>query len=96
MRNADGDPMSLICDVGFCAYVENVREHGYVLKGDGIFFRNSHVRVKTLQTAHLCTIAVGERAYRLGMRRGSVPSLEQKCSPIVMRAKWRCRTSNLV
>jgi len=66
VRNADGDPMSLICDVGFCAYVGMYGSTDTCSKGDGMFFRNSRVRVQDITDGTSRTIAVGERAYRLG------------------------------
>jgi prepilin-type N-terminal cleavage/methylation domain-containing protein/prepilin-type processing-associated H-X9-DG protein len=65
-RDADGNPTSLICDVGFCAYVGMYGSTDTCPKGDGVFFRNSHIRHRDITDGTSHTIAVGERAYRLG------------------------------
>lgn len=66
VRDASGNPMSLICDVGFCAYVGMVGSTDTSPAGDGLFFRNSHIRIRDITDGTAHTIAVGERAYRLG------------------------------
>jgi len=66
VRDLDGNPMSLICDVGFCAYVGMYGSTDTCPNGDGIFFRNSHTRIRDITDGASHTIAVGERAYRLG------------------------------
>lgn len=66
VRDAAGEPMSLICDVGFCAYVGMYGSTDTCVRGDGLFFRNSRIRVQDVVDGTSHTIAVGERAYRLG------------------------------
>jgi prepilin-type N-terminal cleavage/methylation domain-containing protein/prepilin-type processing-associated H-X9-DG protein len=66
MRDAAGNPMSLICSVAFCAYVGMYGSTDDPPLGDGIFFRNSHVRFQDITDGTSQTIAVGERAYLLG------------------------------
>jgi prepilin-type N-terminal cleavage/methylation domain-containing protein/prepilin-type processing-associated H-X9-DG protein len=66
VRDATGEPMSLICDVGFCAYVGMYGSTDTCAKGDGMFFRNSRIRSQDITDGTSHTIAVGERAYRLG------------------------------
>ena len=66
VRDAKGNPMSLICNVGFCAYVGMYGSTDACPLGDGVFFRNSHVRYKDITDGASQTIVAGERAYRLG------------------------------
>jgi prepilin-type processing-associated H-X9-DG protein len=66
VRDASGNPMSLICNVGFCAYVGMYGSTDACPNGDGVFFRNSHIRNHDITDGTSRTIAVGERAYRLG------------------------------
>ena len=66
VRDADGNPTSLICDVGFAAYTGMYGSTDAVPKGDGLFFRNSRVRFRDITDGTSQTLAVGERAYRLG------------------------------
>jgi len=66
VRDSMGDPMSLICRVAFCAYVGMYGSTDTTPVGDGIFFRNSHIRVRDITDGTSRTIAAGERAYVLG------------------------------
>ena len=65
-RDVDGNPTSLICEVGFCAYVGMVGSSDASPNGDGLFFRNSRVHLREIADGTSQTIAAGERAYRLG------------------------------
>jgi len=66
VRDDTGEPVSLICDVAFGAYVGMMGSTDAGPTGDGLFFRNSHVRFRDITDGCAQTIAVGERAYRLG------------------------------
>jgi len=66
VRDAAGNPVRLICDVAFGAYVGMEGSTDVGPGGDGLFFRNSHVRFRDITDGCTQTIAVGERAYRLG------------------------------
>jgi prepilin-type N-terminal cleavage/methylation domain-containing protein/prepilin-type processing-associated H-X9-DG protein len=66
VRDATGNPTSLVCDVAFCAYVGMYGSSDDNPIGDGLFFRNSHVRFRDITDGTSRTIAAGERAYRLG------------------------------
>jgi len=66
VRDASGEPMSLICRVAFCAYVGMYGSTDTTPTGDGIFFRNSHIRVRDITDGTSRTIAADERAYVLG------------------------------
>jgi prepilin-type N-terminal cleavage/methylation domain-containing protein len=59
-------PQSRICDVASANYVAMFgnRELGSV--GTGVFFRNSHVRLRDIADGATSTIAVGERSHSLG------------------------------
>jgi len=66
VRDAVGNPQSSICDVGFAAYVGMMGSTDNGPNFDGLFFRNSHVSNRNITDGSSHTIAVGERAYRLG------------------------------
>jgi len=66
VRDASGEPMSLICRVAFCAYIGMYGSTDTTPTGDGLFFRNSHIRVRDITDGTSRTIAAGERAYVLG------------------------------
>jgi prepilin-type N-terminal cleavage/methylation domain-containing protein/prepilin-type processing-associated H-X9-DG protein len=65
-RDAEGNPVRLICDVALAAYMGMMGSTDVGNNWDGLLFRNSHVRVKDIIDGSAQTIAVGERAYRLG------------------------------
>jgi prepilin-type N-terminal cleavage/methylation domain-containing protein/prepilin-type processing-associated H-X9-DG protein len=66
VRDSTGEPVSLICRVAFCAYVGMYGSTDTTPLGDGIFFRNSRIRVRDVTDGTSRTIAAGERAYVLG------------------------------
>jgi prepilin-type N-terminal cleavage/methylation domain-containing protein/prepilin-type processing-associated H-X9-DG protein len=66
VRSPSGDPVRLICNVAFAAYVGMMGSTDAGPAGDGLFFRNSHVRLRDITDGSAQTIAVGERAYQLG------------------------------
>jgi prepilin-type processing-associated H-X9-DG protein len=66
VRDTSGEPMSLICRVAFCAYIGMYGSTDTTSTGDGLFFRNSHIRVRDITDGTSRTIAAGERAYVLG------------------------------
>jgi len=66
VRDASGNPMSLICRVAFCAYMGMCGSTDLNPVGDGMFFRNSRIRVRDITDGTSKTIAAGERAYVLG------------------------------
>ena len=66
VRDAAGNPVSLICDVAFAAYAGMMGSTDADVSGNGLFFRNSRVRFRDITDGSARTIAVGERAYRLG------------------------------
>ena len=65
-RDADGNPIAVICEVAASKLVamQGTTEPG--INGDGMYFRNSKVRLKDVTDGSSKTLAVGERAHKLG------------------------------
>jgi prepilin-type N-terminal cleavage/methylation domain-containing protein/prepilin-type processing-associated H-X9-DG protein len=64
--DSSGNPTRLICKVAFAPYVGVMGSNDVSPLGDGLFFRNSSVRMQDIIDGTSQTIAVGERAYVLG------------------------------
>jgi prepilin-type N-terminal cleavage/methylation domain-containing protein/prepilin-type processing-associated H-X9-DG protein len=65
-RDADGNAISVICDVAASNYVAMYGTTEPGVDGDGMYFRNSKVRLKDVTDGSSKTLAVGERAHKLG------------------------------
>lgn len=65
-RDIAGHPIALICEVAAANYVAMYGTTEPGVDGDGIFFRNSKVGLKHITDGSSKTIAVGERARKLG------------------------------
>ena len=65
-RDADGNPIAVICDVAASNYVAMYGTTEPGVDGDGMYFRNSKIRLKDVTDGSSKTIAVGERAHQLG------------------------------
>jgi prepilin-type N-terminal cleavage/methylation domain-containing protein/prepilin-type processing-associated H-X9-DG protein len=76
--DAVGNPTAVVCDVASANYVGvfGVTEPG--VDGDGVFFRNSAVRIGDVTDGASQTLQVGERAHGLGPATwvGAVPGAE--------------------
>jgi prepilin-type N-terminal cleavage/methylation domain-containing protein/prepilin-type processing-associated H-X9-DG protein len=65
-RDAQGNPIALICEVAASNYVGMYGTTEPGVDGDGIFFRNSRIDLKDITDGSSNTISVGERAHQLG------------------------------
>ncbi len=65
-RDATGTPTGVICEVASANYVGMYGTSDPGVDGDGIFFRNSHVRLQDITDGASHTIALGERSHQLG------------------------------
>jgi prepilin-type N-terminal cleavage/methylation domain-containing protein/prepilin-type processing-associated H-X9-DG protein len=65
-RDADGNPIAVICDVAASNYVAMYGTTEPGVDGDGMYFRNSKISLKDVIDGSSKTLAVGERAHKLG------------------------------
>ncbi len=65
-RDASGNPIALICEVAAANYVAMYGTTEPGVDGDGMYFRNSKIRLKDVTDGSSKTIAIGERAHPLG------------------------------
>jgi prepilin-type processing-associated H-X9-DG protein/prepilin-type N-terminal cleavage/methylation domain-containing protein len=64
-RDPMGDPLGPICDVASANYVGVFGTTEPGVDGDGVFFRNSQIRIADIRDGTSVTIVVGERSHRL-------------------------------
>lgn len=61
-----GNPVATVCDVASANYVGMFGTSEPGVDGDGVFFRNSKVRIVDIPDGTSKTLIVGERSFRLG------------------------------
>ncbi len=61
-----GNPVATVCDVASANYVGVFGTSEPGVDGDGVFFRNSKVRIGDITDGTSSTVVVGERSIRLG------------------------------
>ncbi len=66
-RDVSGHPIQTICQVAQANYVGMFGTSDPGVDGDGIFFRDSRIGISSITDGTSQTIAVGERAYALGV-----------------------------
>ncbi|MBI2824007.1 MAG: DUF1559 domain-containing protein [Planctomycetia bacterium] len=65
-RDSSGTPTGVVCEVAIAHFVGMYGTSDPGVDGDGVFFRNSRIRLAEITDGLSHTIAVGERSHRLG------------------------------